>query len=91
MAPPSATLAYFASRNEPTERDIVLDPYQSYAAIRVRRTDGTMAWVIARVPVTPRESWVEIMFIAGIDCSSAQFLIDCGAEHIDDRSDSTGR
>lgn len=91
MAPLSATFAYLASRNKQTERDITLDPSRAYAAVRVRQPDGTMVWIVASEPVTPTDAWGEIMFVAGIDCSSAQFLIDCGAEYIDDWPESTKR
>lgn len=84
VAPPSATFTYRASQRERAGREIVLEPHQSYAAIRVRRPDGTMAWIMAREPIVPMDTWGEIMFIAGIDCSSAQFLVDTGAEYIDE-------
>lgn len=79
VAPPSATFAYLAAQREQAGRDVVPDPRHSYAAIRVR-THGTMAWIIAREPLTPTDAWGEIMFVTGIDCSSTQFLIYAGVE-----------
>ncbi|WP_255775872.1 hypothetical protein [Mycobacteroides abscessus] len=84
VARPSATFAYLASQSEQAGRGIVLDPRRSYAAIRVRRSDRTMDWIIATEPITPDDAWGEIMFIAGIDCSSAELLIEAGAEAIDE-------
>lgn len=43
-----------------------------------------MDWIIATEPITPDDAWDEIMFIAGIDCSSAELLIEAGAEAIDE-------
>ncbi len=43
-----------------------------------------MDWIIATEPITPDDAWGEIMFIAGIDCSSAELLIEAGAEAIDE-------
>ncbi|WP_235660049.1 hypothetical protein [Mycobacteroides abscessus] len=91
VAPPSATFMYLASQRDHAGRGIVLDPRQNYAAIRVRRPNGDMAWIITKEPAVPTDTWGAIMFVAGIDCSSAQFLIDCGAEYIDDWSESTNR
>ncbi|WP_100464783.1 hypothetical protein [Mycobacteroides abscessus] len=89
MAQPSATFMYLASQRDQAGRDIVLDPQQSYAAIRVRRPNGDMAWIIAREPATLMDTSGEVMFVAGIDCSSAAFLIATGAQYFDeDRSDS---
>ncbi|RIS58123.1 hypothetical protein D2E46_01500 [Mycobacteroides abscessus] len=89
MAPLSATFMYLASQRDQAGRDIVLDPQQSYAAIRVRRPNGDMAWIIAREPATLMDTSGEVMFVAGIDCSSAAFLIATGAQYFDeDRSDS---
>ncbi|WP_100480669.1 hypothetical protein [Mycobacteroides abscessus] len=82
VARPSATFAYLASQSEQAGQDSVLDPRQSYAAIRVRRPDGTMDWIIATEPFVLTNAWGEIMFVAGIDCSSAQLVIDAGAEYI---------
>ncbi|WP_147378854.1 hypothetical protein [Mycobacteroides abscessus] len=89
VAPLSATFMYLASQRDQAGRDIVLDPQQSYAAIRVRRPNGDMAWIIAREPATLMDTSGEVMFVAGIDCSSAAFLIATGAQYFDeDRSDS---
>ncbi|WP_255788285.1 hypothetical protein [Mycobacteroides abscessus] len=82
VARQSATFEYLSSQSEQAGRGIVLDPRQSYAAIRVRRPDGTMDWIIATEPITPDDAWGEIMFVAGIDCSSAELLIDMGAVYI---------
>ncbi|WP_100485548.1 hypothetical protein [Mycobacteroides abscessus] len=89
VAPPSATFAYLAAQREQAVPNIVLDPRQNYAAIRVRRLNGEMTWIIAREPATLMDTWGEVMFMAGIDCSSAAFLIATGAQYFDeDRSDS---
>lgn len=82
-APPSATFEYFTSQREQAESGVTLDPKQHYDAIRVRKPDGTMAWTVAAEPVAELEDDDEIMFVAGIDYSSAQFLVDSGAEYID--------
>lgn len=82
VARPSATFEYLASQSEQPGRSVALDPRRSYAAIRVCRPGGTMDWVIATEPITPDDAWGEIMFTAGIDCSSAAFLIDMGAVYI---------
>lgn len=84
VAPPSVTFAYLASQREQAGRNTVLDPHRSYAAIRVRRSDRSMTWIIAREPATLMDTSGEVMFVAGIDCGSAQFLIDGGAEYIDE-------
>ncbi|WP_396910304.1 hypothetical protein [Mycolicibacterium sp.] len=77
----SATFEYLTLRREQEESGVV-DPRRHYAAIRVRRPDGEMAWIVAAEPVPALEDVGEIMFIAGIDPSSAQFLVDGGAEYI---------
>lgn len=82
VARPSAIFEYLASQSEQAGRGIVFNSRQSYAAIRVRRPDGTMDWIIATEPITPDDAWGEIMFVAGIDCSSAELLFGAGAEYI---------
>ncbi|WP_237160155.1 hypothetical protein [Mycobacteroides abscessus] len=43
-----------------------------------------MTWIIAKEPATLLDTWGEVMFVAGIDCGSAQFLIAGGAEYVDE-------
>lgn len=88
VAPPSATFVHLAAQREQAVPNIVLDPRQNYAAIRVRSPSGEMTWIVTRA-TTVIDVLGEVMFIAGIDCSSATFLISTGAQHFDeDRSDS---
>lgn len=89
VARPSATFEYLASHGGQAGRGIVLDSWHSYAAIRVCRPDGTMDWIISTEPIVRSDTWGEIMFVAGIDCCSAAFLIEIGAQHLNEnRSDS---